>query len=72
MIKQITDEVIVSSANININENDLGLELEFDYVDIYDKLNNYRSKNTSNPDNITIEMPDCKLFGIPVIFKTKK
>lgn len=56
---------------IKIGESDDGISLEFDYIDIWNKLNTYRSKNTSNPDNIIVEMPKrCKLFGIPVIFKT--
>jgi len=66
--KNMYNEIITP---IKIRESDDGIELEFDYMDVWNKLNTYRSKNTNNPDNIVVEMPrQCKLFGIPVIFKT--
>ena len=66
---QITKEII---SPIKVYEVDEGIEVDFDYIDIWKKINNYRSKNLRVPDNIVIEMPKrCKLFGIPVIFKTE-
>ena len=57
--EDMVNEVIISPTKII--EGEYGIELEIDYTDVYNKINLYRSKNTSNPDNIVVKMPKSKL-----------